>query len=294
MSGSLVLSRAEAATFAWLKKLMADTAVPCHSLEWQWRNHGFGELIMPVARDWKKSEKVLDAGCGYSPLPNFLAETFGVEMWSADDFGGDDTFWRRDKDPAGLAKQVRVRHVYEPIGKIDSSLPSGYFDVVYSKLGLHIAPAPQWSIWRHFAQLLSDRKGSSLYILANIGSLCDGDPASALQRFDDVRRIEDEVAIGLERDGGLPEAWWHDLETKLLLRQTSAYLYAAFLAAAFGIEGVKIPENMRAEAFCCDPGALVDPQYTGLLQATYTRNARRLPEYDHGRITAVLFQFDRT
>jgi hypothetical protein len=272
---------------------MAETPVEITSLEWYWRNHGFGEFVIPAIRKWRRGEKVLDAGCGYSPLPLYLAETFGVEMWSADDFGGADPFWRRGLDPSSVSRHSKVRHIYEPIGKEDSSLPAGYFDAVYTKLGIHISPSPQLPMWRHFGSLLSSRRGSSIYVLANIGHLSDGEPSDALNRFDETRRIEDEVATGLAHDGAMPNGFWESLESRLLIRQTSAYLYAAFLAESFGATVAEIPHALRAEPFCSDAGALIDPHYAGLLQSTFTRNAQRLVEFDYGRRTAVLFQFDR-
>lgn len=288
----LVLTRAEAATFAWLRDLM-EAEEPPVSHEWHWRNHGFGERVIATSRTWRAGERVLDAGCGYSPLPQFLAQRHGVEMWGADDFGGADPFWRRGQDPARLSERGGVRYVLEPIGKADSSLPAGYFDVVYTKLGLHISPAPQWGMWRHFGSLAREGAGASIIVLANIGFATDGYAEDPLGRLDAVSALEDEVREALKRDGRMPDGYWRSLEERLLIRQASAYLYGAFLADAFGVRLASLPDRLRAAQFCCDPSPVVDQHYDGLLQAAFTRDVARLTEYGHGMRTPVLYQFER-
>jgi hypothetical protein len=109
--------------------------------------------------DWKKEIKVLDVGAAYSPLPIYLQKTFGCEVWAADDFGatiGDD-YWKRGRLPLEHIKNnPEVKYVLERLGDSKkSSLPSGYFDVVYSLSALeHVPTYLIPAVWKHMDSLL--------------------------------------------------------------------------------------------------------------------------------------------
>jgi hypothetical protein len=108
---------------------------------------------------WKPGEKVLDVGAAYSPLPIHLQNTYGCEMWVADDFGmnSNDPFWTRNASPQEhIARNPNVKFVFERLGDpATSSLPAGYFDVVYSASVLEHVPAQSIrKVWRHLDLLL--------------------------------------------------------------------------------------------------------------------------------------------
>jgi hypothetical protein len=80
-------------------------------------------------------------------------------VWAADDFGRsvDDPFWLRGGSPAEHIQQhPEVKYVLERLGDpAQSSLPQGYFDVVYSLSTLEHVPSRLMSaVWRHMDALL--------------------------------------------------------------------------------------------------------------------------------------------
>lgn len=120
---------------------------------------GFDYPWLLTSCDWQKNKKVLDVGAAYSPMPIYLQKTYGCEVWVADDFGSSigDSFWLRGSSPQEhINNHPEVKYVLERLGDPEkSSLPSGYFDVVYSLSALehvpaHIMPA----VWRHMDSLL--------------------------------------------------------------------------------------------------------------------------------------------
>jgi hypothetical protein len=120
---------------------------------------GFDYPWVLNSRCWKPDEKVLDVGAAYSPLPVHLQTTFGCEMWVADDFGmnSNDPFWMRNASPQEhVAKYPDVKFVFERLGNpASSSLPVGYFDVVYSASVLEHVPAQLiGKVWKHLDLLL--------------------------------------------------------------------------------------------------------------------------------------------
>lgn len=111
------------------------------------------------SHDWKAGEKVLDVGASYSPFPCFLQETFGCEVWAADDFGVDanDPYWTRERSPADyIQSHPGIKYVLERLGDPGkSSLPARYFDVIYSISALeHVPHALTPAVWRHMDLLL--------------------------------------------------------------------------------------------------------------------------------------------
>jgi ubiquinone/menaquinone biosynthesis C-methylase UbiE len=120
---------------------------------------GFEYPWLVSSYDWKKEIKVLDVGAAYSPLPIYLQKTFGCEVWAADDFGatiGDD-YWKRGRLPLEYIKNnPEVKYILERLGDSKkSSLPSGYFDVVYCLSVLeHVASHQIPAVWKHMDSLL--------------------------------------------------------------------------------------------------------------------------------------------
>jgi SAM-dependent methyltransferase len=120
---------------------------------------GFDYPWLLTSHQWKKETKVLDIGCAYSPFPIHLQKTYGCEVWAADDFGvtvGDD-FWKRGSSPEKFIREhPEVKYVLERLGDPSkSSLPTGYFDVIYSLSVLeHVPSEIMPAVWRHMDSLL--------------------------------------------------------------------------------------------------------------------------------------------
>ncbi len=120
---------------------------------------GFEYPWLLSSRSWQKGERVLDVGAAYSLLPIHIQQTYGCETWIVDDFGleSNEPFWTRHGSPhEHIAKYPEVRFVLERLGNpAQSSLPLGYFDVVYSASTLEHVPCtltPQ--VWKHMDLLL--------------------------------------------------------------------------------------------------------------------------------------------
>lgn len=121
------------------------------------------------ARQWKSGEKVLDIGAAYSPLPIHIADSYGCEVWSVDDFGtaSGEEFWTRNQNPHDhINANPQVKFVMERLGDPDnSSLPEGYFDCIYSASTLEHVPAELTpAVWRHMDRLLKPG-GSMLHAI---------------------------------------------------------------------------------------------------------------------------------
>ena len=120
---------------------------------------GFDYPWLLTCRAWKAGEKVLDVGAAYSPMPHHLQKTFGCEMWAADDFGleSDESFWERAGSPREyIESHPEIKFVLERLGDPQkSSLPQGYFDVIYSLSVLeHIPGSVLPAVWKHMDALL--------------------------------------------------------------------------------------------------------------------------------------------
>jgi len=120
---------------------------------------GFDYPWLITSRAWSKDEKVLDVGAAYSPLPAHIQQTYGSEVWVADDFGlkSDDLFWTRGKSAEEhIAEHGEIKFVLERLGNPEESrLPRAYFDVLYSLSVLeHVPQALMERVWRHMDILL--------------------------------------------------------------------------------------------------------------------------------------------
>jgi hypothetical protein len=120
---------------------------------------GFDYPWLLTSYDWRAGVKVLDVGPAYSPMPLYLQEKYGCEVWAADDFGMtvDDEFWKRGNSPKEyIAQHPQIKYVLERLGEPEkSSLPIGYFDIVYSLSVLEHVPARFMpAVWRHMDMLL--------------------------------------------------------------------------------------------------------------------------------------------
>jgi len=123
---------------------------------------GFDYGWILSSREWKQGDKVLDVGGAYSRFPGYLSKENGCETWVVDDFGIDvnDPFWQRNQSPQDHIKaHPEIHYVLERVGDPDnSSLPTGYFDVVYSASALeHVPPELTPAVWQHMLDLLSPK-----------------------------------------------------------------------------------------------------------------------------------------
>ncbi len=120
---------------------------------------GFEYPWVLASRSWQEGEKVLDVGAAYSLLPIHIKQTYGCETWAVDDFGlkSDKPYWTRHRSPhEHIAKYPEVKFVLERLGNpAQSSLPMGYFDVIYSVSALeHVPSALTLQVWKHMDLLL--------------------------------------------------------------------------------------------------------------------------------------------
>lgn len=120
---------------------------------------GFDYPWLLTSYDWKKETKALDIGSAYSPLPIHIQKTYGCEVWAADDFGitvGNE-FWKRGSSPETYIREhPEVKYILERLGDPSkSSIPTGYFDVIYSLSVLeHVPSQIMPAVWRHMDLLL--------------------------------------------------------------------------------------------------------------------------------------------
>ena len=120
---------------------------------------GFDYPWILTTRTWRKGERVLDVGAGYSELPRRIATAYECEVWAADDFGRNEEteFWERGRNPEELiANSPDVKYVLERLGDSNASrLPKNYFDCIYSASALeHVPTELAQQVWSHMDQLL--------------------------------------------------------------------------------------------------------------------------------------------
>ena len=117
---------------------------------------GFEYPWLLTSRTWTQGERVLDVGAGFSSLPIFIQDTYGCEVWVVDNFSSS-CFRSSRRDPLVHAEtHPNVQFIFEDMGKpAESSLPSNYFDVVYSLSVLeHVPKKMTAKVWKHMDQVL--------------------------------------------------------------------------------------------------------------------------------------------
>lgn len=120
---------------------------------------GFDYSWLISSRTWRKGENVMDVGGAYSSLPIWISKTYGCNVWVVDDFGIDsnELFWKRGRSPQEhIAAHPQIKFILERLGDpLKSSLPAGFFDVVYSASALEHVPGHLLSaVWQHMDMLL--------------------------------------------------------------------------------------------------------------------------------------------
>lgn len=92
---------------------------------------------------WQEGQRVIEVGGAFSRLPQWLADTYGVEPWVGDDFGqstGKTELWTRWGDPHELpSKYPSVTYQFENFGG-GSSYRDGSFDCAFSVSTLEHIP----------------------------------------------------------------------------------------------------------------------------------------------------------
>jgi ubiquinone/menaquinone biosynthesis C-methylase UbiE len=230
---------------------------------------GFGQPWILAARDWQKGERVLDVGGAYSDLPIYLQQTYGCEVWVADDFGLDvqDAQWTRGRSPQEhIAAHPNIKYVLERVGPVKrSSLPEGTFDVVYSLSALEHAGSQQTpAVWMHMHRLL--KPGGELLHEIDITF-----PSNA----------------GLK---GLLRAWAFDLLFPLLplsfRNRHSISTPLAYLRTAFRSLGIpaRPTGNLSALNMALDPDILAEAYKHGLYRLTRDHEK----DYRYQRVGALL------
>ena len=178
--------------------------------------------------EWNSTIRALDVGCGYSKMPDYVQRSFGCEVWAADDFGGSvgESQWERERSVENhLAKYSNIRYVRERLGEIESSsLPSNYFDIIYSVSALeHVPPKMLVPVWEHMGALLRD--GGELLHGVDIRL-----PSGSKEHIERLFAIEDH--------GGTPAE-----EIPFVTR--SAYLYTKWVYKALNLD-IKVPEAFKS------------------------------------------------
>lgn len=289
----LVLRRAELGRYSVLHQMSLEQRLPPRVDSDAWRLDRFGDEAAIRIRDWRRGERVLDVGCGFSTLPTWLHENYGVEAWGADDFGADTGYWRRNQDVDAYIQKNPGRYVTELVGNPEtSSLPPKAFDCVYSKLGVHFSPPPHANIWRHMELLLSDRPGSDLAVIAGCRAQTERDPNRGLERLDEASAIED--AILDRRRAGVPNsaAFWRGVHARANPLVMSPFIYCAYVMDVLGVPG-DIPSELRVYNLCLNPDVLVDPWYVDAKRACFARDPAALRKITFGRTFALVLGFQR-
>jgi hypothetical protein len=283
------LHSAEMARFSSLRQLLAaESRFRPQSLGTPWWLDTFADRAMLSVRDWKAGERVLDIGCGFSLLPQWLMESYGVEAWGADDFHR----WPADSTDAFIAKSP-VRYVKEFLGEpSQSSLPPRSFDCVYSKLALHLIDEPHRDVLHHMQALLRETPGSEITLLTQCRLASSYAPDRGLAALDEIDAMETQVR-DLRRAGKpAPEALWSELHRRGKLLSTSPFLYCAYVLEVLGASG-EPPESLRALNVAFDPNILIDPPYAAAMDACVFRDAAVLNTTPYLRPAALILRVVR-
>lgn len=225
------------------------------------------------SRDWQKGDKVLDVGGAYSDFPHFIHRQYQCETWVVDDFGMgvDDEFWMRDKSPHEFIKQhPETKYVLERVGNPDkSSLPEGYFDVVYSASALEHVPAELTpAVWSHMLSLL--KPGGALIHAIDVLFPSNGGLKKMIQAsiFD-----------------GLPWLFSEDFKLKHYLATPSNYIRVIAKPLGLTIQGQLKALNIWE--MCLDPEIVIEPMAFG-----WNRIVKdHMTDYHHHRFGSLLLHF---
>lgn len=236
---------------------------------------GFDYPWIITSRAWSSTDRVLDVGAAYSPLPIHIADTFGCEVWAVDDFGqgSDDAFWTRSKDPQDhIQAHPQVNYVIERLGDPDhSSLPPASFDCIYSASTLEHVPAHQTeAVWRHMDLLL--KPGGTMMHAVDIGL----PTYRGILSFGKALAIESIYPL-------LPRS----LKIKYLYHTPRNY--ARFVTACLGTERSRPNAGIGVVRMVFDPEIMLEPP-----QWTYNRIVKDgIRTHRHVRVTSLMIKLHK-
>lgn len=102
----------------------------------QWGIKAHNRPWVEEAGKFSSEQKIIEVGGAYSLFPKYLANKYGLEAWSGDDFGdylGEISMWSRWGDPMELPhKHPQIKYVFEAFGKYSEKYPNSYFDRIFS------------------------------------------------------------------------------------------------------------------------------------------------------------------
>jgi SAM-dependent methyltransferase len=235
---------------------------------------GFDYPWIIQSHAWQPGEKVLDVGAGYSSLPLHIQKTYAVEMWVADDYGLDseEPFWERRTSPHEyIANHPQVKFVLERLGESKkSSLPQGYFDVIYSASALEHVPCSLTPfVWKHMHQLL--KTGGEMIHAIDIPFPSNGGVNKIIQAiaFDALRRF-------------IP----YNLKLRHHLATPANYTH--LVMEAIGI-GQKAPVELSVLNMVLNPDVLSESYAHGLNRITKDK----ITDYRYTRIGTLLLRMKK-
>lgn len=236
---------------------------------------GFDYPWIVSSRPWSSGDRVLDVGAAYSPLPIYLADTYGCEVWAVDDFGqsADDEFWTRSKNPEiHIKENPQVKYVVERLGDPDnSSLPTASFDCIYSASTLEHVPANLTeAVWLHMDRLL--KPGGTMLHAVDIG----------LPTYRGIWSLGKALAIETLYPV-LPKS----LKVKYLYHTPRNY--ARFVLSSLGVPLHKIKGNIDVVHMVINPEVMLEPP-----QWTYNRIVKdNIRSHRHVRVTSLMFNVQK-
>ncbi len=225
------------------------------------------------ARTWHEGDRVADVGGAYSDFPHFLQSHFGCETWVVDDFGmsEDDDFWQRAKSPQEFIDQhPEIHYVLERVGDpAASTLPAGYFDVVYSASALEHVPSELTpAVWSHMFDLL--KPGGELIHAIDVLFPSNGGMSKMVQAdlFDKLSWL-------------FPESF----KLKHFLATPATYTRIALKTLGVGSHVSMKPLNIWR--MCLDPEIVTEP-----IEFGWNRIVKdHMTDYRHHRFGSLLLHF---